>query len=192
VKELQLESPKYQSNFAFLIQIVNNRYKPLNINKATPMKIQDDSLNIADECKIDELPSFNLPKNSAVSGTGKKQGRFTRDYDLINTPFKYHARSKVVFNNSASPSRPSWRFTNKFSFLKSNTNLVTPQKKQIVQCNSFESGPSFKKKKPSEVKPISLKPNNSEIWNETENDSDYYSSQMSINNRDTPNFGKSG
>lgn len=107
VRELQLESPKHQSKLEFLFEIVNNTYKPLNFNKATPMKIQDDSLYIADECKIDELPSFNLPKNSAVSGTGRKQGRFTRDSDVITTPFKYHVRSKVVFNNSASPSRPS-------------------------------------------------------------------------------------
>ena len=83
-------------------------YKPLNFNKAAPMKIQDDSSYVDDECRTDERPSFNLPNNSAVSGTGRKQGRFKKDNGMRTSPFKYHARAKIIFDrNSASPSRPS-------------------------------------------------------------------------------------
>ena len=167
-------------------------YKPLYVDPpAKPMKIREDSLYIAEECDMEELPSFNLPKNLTISGTGKKTRDFW-NYETRKKPFEYGGREKLIFTSqSASPARPTKRFINKFSFLKSSTASTTPQKKQTkIKIKPGYRGPSFKKKNPLVVKPVTIKESTSDIWNETETSSEYTSQCCS--NRQTPSFEQHG
>lgn len=47
-------------------------FKPYLAKAQKEQKTFEDSLYIEDELNIDEQPSFKLPKNLTVSGTGKK------------------------------------------------------------------------------------------------------------------------
>lgn len=60
------------------------------------MKIQDDSFYIEDECEIDELPSFKIPKNLAISGTGKKVNTAYKIKDSSVHPFASYQRSRMI------------------------------------------------------------------------------------------------
>lgn len=155
------------------------------------MRIQDDSLYVEDECEIDELPSFNLPKNLAISGTGKKGRNFSRMTE--DRKFAYHERAKIAYTSySASPARPTKTFTNKFSFVLLGTSLVTPQKSSIHRSESYEFWPSFKKKKPTIIKPVEIQESGSDIWMETETASESMSQCWTPRDRETPNFNQTG
>ena len=110
------------------------------------MKIQEDSCYIEDECGIDELPSFNKPKNLTISGTGKKASIISKTKAINIHPFVYHQRSRMIWSSHSVSPRPAAKFINKFSFLQSSTSTTTPQKTYLQKHDSFESGPFFKKK----------------------------------------------
>ena len=153
------------------------------------MKIEDDSY-IGDECQINELPSFNLPKNMVVSGTGKKNHRFSRVHGG-NTAFTYHQRSKIVNQcYSASPTKYSGNLNQKYALLKTYAEITTPSKIKVKTQISPECGPSFKKKKASVFKPVNLQPNNSDVWIETETNSDCQTEDWECNEQATPFFNK--
>lgn len=95
--------------------------------------------------------------------------------------------TKIRFTNSASPTRPTKCFINKFSL----TDSKAPNKSKIRTSESFEAGPSFKKNKPHVLKQVEIKETNSDIWMETENDSEFLS-ECAFSNRETPNFEQIG
>lgn len=129
--------------------------KKLKLESPNVQLRSEDSLYIVDETNLEDLPSFNLPKNMKIAPKMK--------FSSIITPckpkaFQYHPK---FTHHSASPVRPTKIFRNKFSFLSSSKkpNIVI-MKNVKIKLKGVE--------KPSKAVP--LKPSESEasIWTETE------------------------
>ena len=151
------------------------------------MNIQDDSFQVTDEWNLKELPSFNLPRNLLLNGTGKKNYKFS-EIDS-KSPFWYKKRERIAMTSySASPTRPSDNFSNKISLL--NPSICSMASQKLSAQKSPETGPIFKKKQLEIVKPVCLQPNNSDVWAETETESEYQTDDWDMSSKATPNFNK--
>ncbi|CAI2381483.1 unnamed protein product [Moneuplotes crassus] len=174
----------WKTNFETDVKEYSRTRKPFTNDIAQLSKLNEESLLIEDECQIDELPSFNLPRNLLISGTGKKS-RFSK-LPRAKNAFNYNERAKIIYGSqSASPSRSHADSSQKYSMMRTDTTIPI----KISRTKTSKIGPSLKKQNLSVLKPVCLQPNNSDVWNETEYNSDSQS-EVPETNRATPIFNK--
>ena len=88
-------------------------FKPTPTKPSQDSLFNDESVYIEEEFNFDELPSFKLPKNLTISGTGRKLKRPRHSKtpnDTNSNNFDYQTRERFLFTSQSISPRPARTF----------------------------------------------------------------------------------